>query len=107
MNQFNIDAQGALNWIAGYHAALENRFHVAYQSLPRFGGPLDLEVQSYIDGLGNWVRANDSWSFESARYFGDRGLEIMKTRRLNLLPKKTPEDQQVEVGPEMIDASLL
>ncbi|OIW25415.1 terpenoid synthase [Coniochaeta ligniaria NRRL 30616] len=107
MNQLNLDAQGALNWVAGYHAALENRFNTAYSSLPRFGGPLDLEFQSYVDGLGNWVRANDQWSFESARYFGSRGLEIMKTRTLNLLPKKTQQDQQAEFGPQAIDESLL
>lgn len=106
MNQLNLDAQGALNWVAGYHAALENRFNIAYSSLPRFGGPLDLEFQSYIDGLGNWVRANDQWSFESARYFGTRGLEIMNTRRLNLLPK-IQQNQQVEIGPQKIDDSLL
>lgn len=92
--------------MAGYHAALENRFNVAYSSLPRFGGPLDLEFQSYVDGLGNWVRANDAWSFESARYFGNRGLEIMETRTVNLLPK-TAGYQHLEVGPQAIDESLL
>jgi hypothetical protein len=109
MSQLDLDAQGALNWVAGYHAALENRFNVAYSSLPRFGGPLDLEFQRYVDGLGNWVRANDQWSFESARYFGTRGLEIIKSRTLNLLPKtrQNQEGQQVDVGPQAIDESLL
>lgn len=104
MNQLDLDAQGALNWVAGYHAALENRFNTAYSSLPRFGGPLDLEFQSYVDSLGNWVRANDQWSFESERYFGKRGLEIQRSRTLNLLPPKT---QQVEIGPQAIDEALL
>jgi hypothetical protein len=113
MKQLGLDAQGALNWIAGYHAGLESRFNLAYASLPRFGGPLDLEFQSYVDGLGNWVRANDAWSYESARYFGTRGPEIMVTRTVNLLPRKTHEDQGVgvevgvEVGPQMIESSLL
>ncbi|KAB5518870.1 terpenoid synthase [Coniochaeta sp. 2T2.1] len=106
MNQLNLDAQGALNWVAGYHAALENHFNAAYSSLPRFGGPLDLEFQSYVDGLGNWPRANDQWSYESARYFGNRGLEIMKTRTLHLLPKAEVK-QDEEVGPQAIDESLL
>jgi hypothetical protein len=25
---------------------------------------VDREVRIYLDGLGNWVRANDTWSFE-------------------------------------------
>lgn len=40
----------------------------------------------YVDGLGQWVRGNDDWTFESHRYFGDKGLEIQKTRLMTLLP---------------------
>lgn len=54
--------------------------------VPSFGPKLDPQVARYVDGLGNWVRANDQWSFESQRYFGTKGLQIMKHRTVGLLP---------------------
>jgi Delta6-protoilludene synthase len=47
----------------------------------------------YTEGLGNWVRANDQWSFESARYFGSHGLEIMKTRVV-MIGKKAEDTEE-------------
>jgi hypothetical protein len=103
MNERDTDVQGAMDWVADFHTSLERRFDEVYKSLPRWGGAVDMDVQAYAFGLGNWVRANDQWSFESQRYFGKRGLEILKTRTLQLLPRVKP----VEVGPHVVDGSLL
>ncbi|EPE04338.1 terpenoid synthase [Ophiostoma piceae UAMH 11346] len=40
----------------------------------------------YVEGLGNWVRGNDQWSFESLRYFGKNGPQVQKTRLVELTP---------------------
>ncbi|KAJ6555586.1 terpenoid synthase [Mycena vulgaris] len=87
MHQYHMNAQQAMNWISDLHDDIVKEFLDAWDSLPTFGGPVDREIRTYVDGLGNWVRANDAWSFESERYFGKQGLEVMRSRTVNLLPK--------------------
>ncbi|KAJ7443638.1 hypothetical protein B0H11DRAFT_2250555 [Mycena galericulata] len=86
MHQYSMDAQSAMNWIGDLHDDIVDEFLQVWKSIPTFGGPLDREIRTYADGLGNWVRANDAWSFESERYFGKQGLEIQSSRRVALLP---------------------
>ena len=64
MHQYDMDAQGAINWISDLHDDIADEFLETWKSLPTFGGPVDREIRIYADGLGNWVRANDTWSFE-------------------------------------------
>ena len=47
-------------------------------------------LKYYVDHVLNWVRANDSWNFESGRYFGSEGPRIQKERVVRLLPKRQP-----------------
>lgn len=90
MNQFGLDVQSALNWVAAYHAQIETQFHDGLKWLPSWGPAVDKEVDTYVLGLANWPRCNDCWNFESGRYFGSRGPEVKKTRRVPLLPKVKP-----------------
>ncbi|KAJ7120736.1 terpenoid synthase [Mycena crocata] len=88
MHALDLNLNQALAWIADLHDNLVVQFLGAYKRVPCFRNPaLDAQVLEYIDGLGNWVRANDSWSFESERYFGAKGREIQATRAVDLLPK--------------------
>lgn len=64
MKQYNLDPQGAMDWISDLHDDIVDEFLETWRLLPTFGGPIDREIRTYVDGLGNWVRANDSWSFE-------------------------------------------
>ncbi|KAJ7474144.1 hypothetical protein FB451DRAFT_1398142 [Mycena latifolia] len=89
MHQYNMNHQQAMNWISDLHDEIVDEFLALWESIPTFGGPLDREVRTYADGLGNWVRANDAWSFESQRYFGTQGPEIQRTRTVKMLPKRT------------------
>ncbi|EIN12000.1 terpenoid synthase [Punctularia strigosozonata HHB-11173 SS5] len=86
MHQKNIGVQDAMYELAKIHAAAEERFHTARAAVMSWP-ELDTQLTEYVDGLGNWVRANDSWSFESQRYFGTAGVEIERTRQVRLLPK--------------------
>ncbi|KZV85693.1 terpenoid synthase [Exidia glandulosa HHB12029] len=88
--QYNLDLDKALLWLDEYHGRLVTAFLDAKRTLPSFGPTYDTEMSKYVDGLGNWVRANESWSFESHRYFGSHGLEIQRQRRVHLLPKMRP-----------------
>ncbi|KAJ7112783.1 terpenoid synthase [Mycena crocata] len=88
MHALDLNLNAALMWISDLHDKLVDQFLTAYKWVPRFNNPdLDAQVLEYVDGLGNWVRGNDVWSFESERYFGTKGPEIQATRVVTLLPK--------------------
>jgi hypothetical protein len=104
MHHNKTDVQGAMDWVSDCLRSLEAKFMDLYENkIPKFGEPVDTELGEYVDGIGNWVRANDQWHFESERYLGKKGLEIQKTRWVTLLPKKPLE----EVGPGLVDGSML
>jgi hypothetical protein len=65
MHNLQTDLDGALEWISKKHDELAELFLSNFSVVRSFGDSrLDAEVTTYIDGLGNWVRANDSWAFE-------------------------------------------
>nr|8H72_A Chain A, Delta(6)-protoilludene synthase K435DRAFT_659367 [Dendrothele bispora CBS 962.96]8H72_B Chain B, Delta(6)-protoilludene synthase K435DRAFT_659367 [Dendrothele bispora CBS 962.96] len=92
MLQENIDLHGAMQYISDMHDDLADKFLRNYKNMPSWGQPIDEWVTRYIEGLGNWVRANDAWSFESWRYFKYDGLRIQKERWVELLPPANKED---------------
>ncbi|KAJ7803885.1 terpenoid synthase [Mycena olivaceomarginata] len=88
MHALDLDLHAALEWISDLHDKLAENFLAAYDQVPDYSDfELNRQVVEYLDGLGNWVRANDSWSFESERYFGKKGAEVEATRTVELLPK--------------------
>ena len=103
MNEYHTDVNGAMLWVEDYLLQVADRFHAAMAALPQWEEPLDSQVKAYCDGLGQWVRALDDWSFEGERYFGKKGAEIKETRWMLLLPKKPT----TEIGPVHVDSSLL
>jgi hypothetical protein len=104
MHHNKTDVQGAMDWVSDCYKGLVAKFMDLYENkIPKFGEPIDTELAQYVDGIGNWVRANDQWAFESERYLGKKGLEIQKTRWVTLLPKEALE----EVGPKLVDGSML
>lgn len=83
-----LNIHQAIEYVATMHNQLADQFQGVYSTLPSFGSPgADAMVHKYVDGLGNWIRANECWSFESWRYFKDEGLRIQKERVVRLLPK--------------------
>jgi Delta6-protoilludene synthase len=67
MEQYKTDAQTAMNCVGTLHDELSEQFCDAWMKIPTFWGPVDREIRTYLDGLANWVRANDTWSFEVCR----------------------------------------
>lgn len=104
MQQFNTDIAGAVEWMYNYHLGLQAKFTEKYFQIPRWGGPVDRQIAQCIDGVANWVRANDQWHFESGRYFGEKAREVQKTRWVTLLPRSVDE---AGVGPILVDGSKL
>ncbi|KAG6884992.1 hypothetical protein C0992_005530, partial [Termitomyces sp. T32_za158] len=86
MHHMDVDLNGAMKWIEDYYAELAQNFLGDLRCVPFFGIEVQREVEHYLNGLGSWIRGNDSWSFESRRYFIEDGLEIQQSRKLVLLP---------------------
>ncbi|KAH0580767.1 hypothetical protein H2248_002251 [Termitomyces sp. 'cryptogamus'] len=78
MHQFGIDFQGAMDWVINYHAEVEMNFLDGLKRVPSWGPKIDRQIKQYLYVLANWPRCNDSWNFESGRYFGSKRREIQK-----------------------------
>ncbi|KAM5542450.1 hypothetical protein V8D89_003909 [Ganoderma adspersum] len=105
MHQFELDLYGATEWVAQYHKEVEARFFDALARLPSFGPGVDAALQEYVACVAAWPRGNDCWRFESERYFGKKGAEIQKTRRIPLLAKRAvnPEMRRERVEVQLIE----
>ncbi|KAI0329655.1 terpenoid synthase [Cubamyces sp. BRFM 1775] len=90
MRELNTDFDGAMTWVINFKDGIMKKFVEGLQHVPSFGPQIDRELQQYLQSIANWPRCLDSWSFESKRYFGRRGLEYQKTRRVPLLPRRKP-----------------
>ena len=84
MHELGLDAQGAIDWLDRYIADVIAGFLDNVANMPSWGKDVDRQVKIYIDGVAQWVRGGDDWSFESGRYFGSKGLEVQKTRVMSL-----------------------
>ena len=104
MKNLNVNIEGAMEWIQTHHAELRKTFMDKYFQVPRWGGPVDRQVAQYVDGLANWVGANNQWHFESRRYFGEKGADVQKTGWVDLLPPVRSSSQYVQTG--IIKANL-
>lgn len=100
MREKTMDVQQAVDWAAQLHAEMTQKFNDLFLRVPRWGGPLDWNVQTFVNGIAHWVGANVQWSYESGRYFGDHGLEVRATRVLRLSPRKGSTN---EVCPVILD----
>ncbi|KAF7432704.1 hypothetical protein PC9H_004646 [Pleurotus ostreatus] len=84
IQQFRLTIQGAMDYIGDLNARLVDEFLEKWNHIPVFDGPVDTDIRAYCVMLAEWVRGNDSWSFEGGRYFGDKGREIQTTRLVRL-----------------------
>ena len=89
MKEHGLDLQGSIDWLEQYAASVQAGFLSNVRNIPSWGEDVDRRVGIYIDGLAQWIRGNDDWTFESGRYFGSKGLEIQKTRIMTILPGPT------------------
>lgn len=87
MAEHCLDVQGAIDWLEIYATGVHASFLDNIAKLPKWGGDIDRRVKLYTDGIAQWVRGNDDWTYESGRYFGAKGSEIKKTRVMTLLPQ--------------------
>ncbi|KAI0638650.1 terpenoid synthase [Trametes polyzona] len=91
MHRHNTDLSGAIAWVTDFHNEIVHKFIEGLKHVPSFGLAVDSQLQEYLENIANWPRSQDSWTFESGRYFGDRGMEYMTTRRVALLKRRDPK----------------
>jgi len=84
MNEHHLDLHDTLTWLGRYTDVIVSRFLSNIKHIPSWDPDTDRRVRKYVDGLGQWVRGNDDWSYESKRYYGDDGLSIREDRILRL-----------------------
>lgn len=87
MYHHNETLTGAMEWLEAELRRLVEEFLQLSRLEPFWSADVDDLVYEYIDGIANWVRANDCWSFESGRYFGNDGLNIQRVRQVDLSPR--------------------
>ncbi|KAK3295342.1 isoprenoid synthase domain-containing protein [Chaetomium fimeti] len=87
MAQFQVGVQDAIDKAGELSREKMEKFNALYSLLPRWVGPVDLDVQRLVDGMAQCVSGVLHWSYESQRYFGTRGMVVKRTRTLRLLPK--------------------
>ena len=87
MRVYNLDVARAMNWVCEYHYKKQDEFIALRKTIPSFGSEVDKPLDEYVNLLGNWTRGNCTWNFEGRRYFGDKGLEIQRTRWIPLITK--------------------
>ena len=78
-----LDLEGAMKWAADYHSGSRRKFLEGLKKVPSWGEEIDIQVQQYLNGIACWPRGNYCWSFESGRYFGNKGLDYQKTLQCN------------------------
>ncbi|KAJ7238782.1 putative terpene cyclase [Mycena haematopus] len=101
MQSLHLDLPGALEWISDLHDRVVEKFLLNFSQVPHYSDPdLDRQVTQFIHGIGNWVRANEVWSFESERYFGKTGKEVQVIRMVELLAKVVPQPKTT--SPEIL-----
>jgi len=89
MNEKGVDLDGALDWLAKYNDEVQSKFQEQRGMLPSWNPDVDRVVNEFVERLGDWVRGQDCWSFESRRYFGTKGREVKEHRMVTLLPRVT------------------
>jgi len=113
MNEMQLDLQPALDYLGEwYEKDVVGTFLAAERAVreelfPTLSEEIVRQLNYYINGLGDWVRGCDSWHFEGLRHFGVQGVEIQKTRRVQMLPRQARDMLAGKPGfVETLDAEL-
>lgn len=107
MVELGLDRSGAMVWAARYHTEVEKRFTDGLAKVPSWGPSTDVLVKEYLDGMATWARANHSWSYETQRYLGTRGLEIQRTGLVPLLPRVNCKASSAGAKVNVADLSMM
>ncbi|GJJ07191.1 hypothetical protein Clacol_001391 [Clathrus columnatus] len=86
MKQHDMELQEAIDTVGEMCFKALESFEYYKTKLPSWGEDIDIQIARYIKGLENWLIACLHWSYMSGRYFSTEGMNIKRTRIVNLLP---------------------
>jgi hypothetical protein len=76
MHGENLSVQQAMNRVGEWYHQRTRDFVNAMADLPIVESKkVQVDIQKYVWGLGNWVTANYEWSFESERFWNGMALD--------------------------------
>ena len=102
MDYHNLSLQAAVDHVGELCKQTIDTFSINKTELPSWGPEIDKMVACYVQGLQDWIvgyvfisfsnffiylllPSSLHWSFQTNRYFGDKGLEVKKHRLVKLL----------------------
>lgn len=88
MNDQGLDLQSAVDFVGELCRQSIDRFIDDWAQLPSWGPEIDRDVEIYVQGLADWMVGSLHWSYVTERYFGKTGLEVKKSRVVNLAPRR-------------------
>jgi len=91
MHHYGMTLQEAVDFVGDLCKKSIDRFAENRARLPSWGPEIDKKVQVYVQGLAYWIVGSLHWSFDSERYFGKKGLQVKKSRTVDLEPIQVPE----------------
>ncbi|KAI0862227.1 isoprenoid synthase domain-containing protein [Xylaria cubensis] len=80
-----LGPQEAFDYIGKMLDSRYERWEKAVDAVPDWGESVNQQVDKYIQGVADVVRANLYWSFKSERYLGKEGAMVRQTRYLQVL----------------------
>jgi len=96
MHHHGMNLQQAVDFVGDLCKKSIDRFTEDRDHLPSWGPEIDPQVQVYVQGLADWIIGSLHWSFDSERYFGKKGLQIKKSRIVELAPVEVPDPAVAE-----------
>ena len=91
MRHHGMTLQEAVDFVGDLCKKSIDRFTGGRARLPSWGPEIDAQVQSYVQGLADWIVGSLHWSFDSERYFGKKGAQVKKSKIVELAPVRVPE----------------
>ena len=86
-----MSLQEAVDFVGDLCDKSFNRFVEDKARLPSWGPEIDGQVQAYVQGLEDWMVSTLHWSFDSERYFGKKGLQVKRSRVVELAQVVVPK----------------
>jgi len=106
MRHHGMTLQEAVDFVGDLCKKSIDRFTGDRARLPSWGPEIDAQVQTYVQGLADWIVGSLHWSFDSERYFGRKGGQIKNGRIVELTPVRVPEPVASANPPAMADSGV-
>ena len=106
MHHHGMNLQQAVDFVGDHCKKSIDRFTEDRARLPSWGPEIDAQVQVYVQGLADWIVGSLHWSFDSERYFEKKGLQVKKSRIVELAPVEVPHPVASMISSAVTDPEI-